>query len=222
MNPIPTIYNHNRFRSRHEADCAHYLDTHGFRGGWVYEPESYLMPRVGHYRPDFFIRTDCIWVEARGHFGVVPLADRQLVAFPLFTMPEGHQYFVYRRDKERVWWDWQPKWLPSHTWHDVARILTLVDVVHSGEPLNKEAIDWLDALTLMRLIVLWVQEALSLTERLSAVGAHDMAIGALMHVGDYKHIGQRLYQCAENAIEAENALEEESILKQIRELWHES
>ena len=66
INPIETLYNGIRFRSRLEARWAVFFDALKMR--WEYEPEAYALPS-GNYLPDFRITDgapsgDC-WVEVK-------------------------------------------------------------------------------------------------------------------------------------------------------------
>lgn len=52
INPIETLYNGIRFRSRLEARWAVFFDALEIK--WEYEPEAYSLPS-GNYLPDFFL-----------------------------------------------------------------------------------------------------------------------------------------------------------------------
>lgn len=74
---IPTMYNGVRFRSRFEASTALMLDTMGL--SWQYEPISYLLGSGTHYRPDFWIPDQKLWLESRGY--VNTQGERQIRGF---------------------------------------------------------------------------------------------------------------------------------------------
>ena len=61
---IPTAYRGIEFRSRFESEVAMLLDKMGL--DWQYDPKSFLLPG-GHYMPDFFVPSQCLWVESRGY-----------------------------------------------------------------------------------------------------------------------------------------------------------
>lgn len=65
LNPLPTIYNNQEFRSSLEARWALYFDLIG--ASWHYEPDGYRLPN-GNYLPDFLIETSngkSIYVEVK-------------------------------------------------------------------------------------------------------------------------------------------------------------
>lgn len=74
---IPTMYNGTQFRSRFEANTAFLLD--GMRLSWQYEPISYMLDDGTHYRPDFWVPAQAMWVECRGYSSAK--GERQIAGF---------------------------------------------------------------------------------------------------------------------------------------------
>lgn len=60
---IETRYKGYRFRSRLEARWAVYFDAVGLR--WEYEPEGFLLGRLGPYLPDFWLPDVQHWCEVK-------------------------------------------------------------------------------------------------------------------------------------------------------------
>jgi hypothetical protein len=63
MNPIETIYNGRRFRSRVEARWAVFFDALGVK--YEYEKEGYKLPS-GPYLADFWLPDYKCWIEIKG------------------------------------------------------------------------------------------------------------------------------------------------------------
>lgn len=83
LQAIPTVYRGIQLRSRLEANVAFFLDELGL--AWEYEPISFMLDDGTHYRPDFWIPEQRLWVECRG-----------------YTTPEGQWQKVQDRAVEQT------------------------------------------------------------------------------------------------------------------------
>mgnify|MGYP000900048094 CR=1 FL=1 len=92
---IPTTYRGIEFRSRFESEVAMLLDKMGL--DWQYEPKSFLLPG-GHYMPDFFVPSQCLWVESRGYDN----KDWQIEQFSEHITTIGGQYVVFKNGSEML------------------------------------------------------------------------------------------------------------------------
>jgi hypothetical protein len=92
---IPTTYRGIEFRSRFESEVAMLLDKMGL--DWQYEPKSFLLPG-GHYMPDFFVPSQCLWVESRGYDN----KDWQIEQFSEHIKTIGEHYIVFKNGSEML------------------------------------------------------------------------------------------------------------------------
>lgn len=60
--PRPSIHAGVKFRSRLEAQWAHFFDLIGIE--WSYEPQRFTLP-CGTYLPDFWLPAQKLWVEIK-------------------------------------------------------------------------------------------------------------------------------------------------------------
>lgn len=78
---IPTRYNGNQFRSRLEARWAVAFDKSGIE--YQYEPETYDLPGLGWYCPDFYLPEYDLIVEIKNEKVKIPKYPRVYMAGPI-------------------------------------------------------------------------------------------------------------------------------------------
>lgn len=120
---IPTEYNGVQYRSRLESDVARLLTVINIP--FEYEVKSFLLPSGIHYRPDFRLWGDRVYLEVRGYSS--DTGDRQIAEFCTHVasgaLGDETSYAVIR--------DEHPHWSPRFATHEASRYMIGVSPVWS-------------------------------------------------------------------------------------------
>ena len=103
IKPIETFYNGYRFRSRLEARVAVLFDAISMP--YEYEPEGYELKDGRRYLPDFYLRTENMFVEVKG---IRPGIEKELERVVQFVNETKNVVLLISEipnpDKACLWW----------------------------------------------------------------------------------------------------------------------